>query len=387
MKKNTYTSQEKKKWQKAQEDKLNLVTTQIQKIINCYEQDPDQIAELLAFGSRFYQYSCRNKMLIANQNKYATFVQSYQKWKEAGYDVIDAKNKLAVLVPVKITCIQKYPNSKEYIPLSQATADQKTAYKAGGLQSRSYQRFNIGYVYDISQTNCPVEDYPKYYHMGYNNEDQKLLAEGLIDYAREDLATDVHIIALPSISLRGEFYPIPIGERYHLTLNEKLKDTEKLSSLSHELGHAAIHKNMPSSPEFQKELEADCFSIMLENHLGIDITEGRKRHLADHYKDLLEYNGSLLESETQQDQVITIEQIINNVFRRYQEEIPSIDHHIANWLEQDNIKTCTEEHLHKKDYSQIPNSYKSQKNAADRLVEKKLKEQGVARKNTPSIEM
>lgn len=40
----------------------------------------------------------------------------------------------------------------------------------------------------------------------------------------------------------------------------------------------------PIKNTYRREFEADCFSIMLSTHLGEDITEGRKAHLADNFR-------------------------------------------------------------------------------------------------------
>lgn len=341
MEKKSYTSQEKKKWQKAQEDKLNLVTSRIQESIHHYEKNPDQIVELLAFGSHFTQYDCQNKMLIASQNKHATFVQSYHEWKESGYDVVNTEDKLAILVPVNLTYIQTDPESKEYIPLNSATAEQQDAYHTGNLKGRTYQRFNVRYVYDINQTDCPAKDHSKFYHPGYSNANQQIVAEGLIEYASEEMATDVQMVDL--------FSPIPTGAQIRLKENDKFS----LSPLLQELGQIAIYKNIPAASEVQKELEAICFSIMLENHLGIEVTDNQKQHLADKYNTLQGYNESLLNAG-EKDQVVTLEQIINDVYQVYQDEIINIDYYIAQHMEQEKIKARQEKQANTKDDDMKP---------------------------------
>ena len=40
----------------------------------------------------------------------------------------------------------------------------------GLIETKQITKFKIGHVFDIAQTNCPVEDYPKIYNMGYSSE-------------------------------------------------------------------------------------------------------------------------------------------------------------------------------------------------------------------------
>jgi len=332
MDKKKFNAQEKKAWQKIQKVKLDSLNQQIQDIVNNYETNPEHIAELLSFSSNFYNYSARNTMLIYSQNRGATFVQSYDAWKKDGYPVLSGQKGLKIFVPVKKTYIQKESGSDEYVALSQATPEQKVAYKSGQLRSNSRTNYAIGNVFDISQTTCPPENYPQHYHMGYADQEQRKLISGLENYSRECLDTDVFTSHFDSISLRGSFFPIPVNSRYRIELNDRLEDTEALSTLTHELGHAVIHKNLPDSPIFQKELEADCFSVMLETHLSIDLTDGRKRHLTNHYQKLQKYNQDLISSGKEKE-VISFEHIIGNVFKIYSNEIPMIDHYINNQLE------------------------------------------------------
>ena len=78
-----------------------------------------------------------------------------------GWSVQKNAQKLPSLVPVKITYLI---HDGKWIPLSVADEALKKAYRAGEIESEVIQRYKIGYVYDISQTNCPPEQYPKFYY-------------------------------------------------------------------------------------------------------------------------------------------------------------------------------------------------------------------------------
>lgn len=106
--------------------------------------------------------------------------------------------------------------------------------------------------------------------MGYSSVQHKEIIQGLTDFAKEKLDCSVVTTDLQSISLRGDYAP----SLNRIRLNTFLEDTEKLSTLSHELGHAMIHhipdtKKTPSQLEF----EADALSIMVQAHCGIEVTK------------------------------------------------------------------------------------------------------------------
>lgn len=63
------------------------------------------------------------------------------------------------------------------------------------------------------------------------------------------------------------------------------RGVEKLSTLSHEMGHAIEKHGVEGKEkgEGQREYEADCISIMLQDYLGIEITDARRRHFKHAY--------------------------------------------------------------------------------------------------------
>jgi Zn-dependent peptidase ImmA (M78 family) len=82
--------------------------------------------------------------------------------------------------------------------------------------------------------------------------------------------------------LRGAFYP----NENEIRISDKLNDTERLSTLTHELGHALMHNSKEAFklPEPVRELEADAVSIMLQQYFGISLTDSRKRHFSENYR-------------------------------------------------------------------------------------------------------
>ena len=77
---------------------------------------------------------------------------------------------------------------------------------------------------------------------------------------------------------------------------------------------------------YRKEFEADCFSIMLSTHLGEDITEGRKAHLADNFRKM---DDSLINA----DEDYLFEDVVQDVFNRYHAIEAELDKHIEAAME------------------------------------------------------
>ena len=315
----------------------------IEELAKTYAEKPEELTELIAFRSKFYSYSVKNTMMIYMQNPHSSFVGSYLKFKELGNDIAtsnnltDDKGRLQYLgvkkgakgmniyVPVSSTFICVDKSKDRWVKLSEATIQQKEKYKQGLLESFKKQSFKLGTVFDISQTNIPPEYYPEIYSMGYASDKHANIYQGLKEYIETELKCPVDENIDNSISLHGLCYT----EEKGIELNSKLKDTQMLSTLSHELGHFLMHRNDLASdkPTEQVELEADIFSIMLNFHFNIEPTESRKRHLASSYKSYIN------QLETTEKPLDSIEKIFTSASNTFNNTIEDIEQYVEQSIE------------------------------------------------------
>ena len=267
----------------AQTKRLDEMKQNLQNVLDSFQEDPEKIAEALAFKSRFWNYSLNNSILIQMQNPYASFVASLHDWNAKGYRVKKGQHGIKVLFPIRTELIPlgEVSGRKRYRRVVDASPDEKKKVKSGELKTVTYTRFGVGTVFDISQTDCPPQDYPKLYSMGYSSYQHKVLYDAVKEYAGQK-GIPVKEEDLESISLRGAFYP----KENVIRISDRLNDTERLSTLTHELGHALMHNSLDTRelPEPVKELEADAVSIMLQQYFGIPLTDSRKRHFSEYYK-------------------------------------------------------------------------------------------------------
>jgi len=125
---------------------------------------------------------------------------------------------------------------------------------------------------------------------------------------------------LKSIGLRGYCS----SNNKEIVINSTLQGTQKLSTVAHELGHAIRHNIPNEMSTSRKELEADGISIMIESGYGLDLTESRKRHLAEHYKTFkaeLEKKDGLSNEELQE----RINDVLASVYGTYNACIEDIN--------------------------------------------------------------
>ena len=312
------TKEQRQEWREEQQLLESQMKEMVKNLALSWQENPETIAQALSFGSRMHQYSVRNNMLIYSQNPNATYVQSFKAWKDMGASVKEREKGYKIRVRMKRTMLQT-----EYglIPLSSATKEQKAQYHAGEIKGITSTHYGIGTVFDISQTTFPKEQYPRLFTMGYESALHASIIKGLIAYSQNVLQCPVAIKDMSSIALRGTYD----RGAHEIRLNKLLEDTQRLSTLSHELGHAIQYQKIDTKSSAQIELEGDALGIMIESYFGIEPTETRQRHLADNYR---AYEKLYQEQEGLEN----FGQVLTNVFDAFKKELPMIQDYVEKEL-------------------------------------------------------
>lgn len=343
------SKEDREEWKTRSKEQMQEAFDRINQITQQYVEKPENLTELLEFSSKFYTYSVRNNMLIFNQNPYASYVQSFQAWKEMGYSVLSGEHGLKILVPVKATTLQLEDGN--YVMLQNATREQKQAFDQGELQGISRIHFKIGTVFDISQTNYPKEKYPELFAVGYPSEMHFGIYQGLKEYCKT-IGYNVAESDLQSISLRGDCN----YQRREIRINNILEDTQKLSTLSHELGHALCTEGLHDASTAKKELIADAVSIMIQSNSGIEITDSRKRHLKSHYDSLKKEIESEIGHEMSADEMSDqLNEILSDTMGMYKEHIEDINKCVEIYVPQDRLREYEQDKQHREDFNKLKN--------------------------------
>lgn len=315
-----------------------------QKVIDLaenFKHKPEDIAEYLKFSSQFYNYSSRNSMLIYQQNQGARYCNSYKAYQDMGYQVNRGEHGMKILVPTVKTYLHI---GDDLVPLSKATAEQKKAYKAHQIQSEQKLYFKIGTVFDITQTNCPKEDYPKYLDLGYSSERHAEICDTIKSFCEKELNCSVYENDFKSVNLRGYYNPSDNS----ISLSGMFDDTTKLSILTHEAGHAMLHNEnemqQAKRPESQVEFEADATSVMLQSYFGIDIPQSRLNHMSACYKEMLA-NKDITSKD--------ISASLERSHKAFKKVIDNVNHELRPELTQSQTQT-TDNHI--QNHTQLANS-------------------------------
>lgn len=259
-------------------DEFNQIKQEIGTIAKTYQEDPKLAAEFFAFKAQFYQYSPQNSFLIHIQNPHATFVASFQRWKAMGYSIKKGAKHMKITRPIEKVQFPREINGKtEWKDIKYANNQEKVDIAAGKLKTRNTTSFVPFQVFDISQTTCPPEDYPKIYSMGYADIEHQEMYHIVKEYAQTS-GFQVTEQDLQSISLSG--YYAPADNR--IVINSLLEDTSCLETMCHELAHGVLHQTSTQPTEI-KEFEAECFSAMLQRKFGFPVSEQSKGYIKNYY--------------------------------------------------------------------------------------------------------
>ena len=320
--------------QAAKEEKKKM-KEKIQESIESWAVQPEALAAFFQFSEKFsYQYSFRNTLLIQQQNPGAILCQSFDAWKKSGYSVLKEMHGMSIYVRVKATILEIDGKS---IPLSEASEKQKEDYKNGKIPYKTKMRYRIGKTFDIAQTNFPPEKYPELLSRGIPSDKHGICVQAIREYCETELKVPVILEAnepespedfhmgygIQGASLYG-FYD---RAKKEIHIGKTLQDTAALSTLAHEMGHAVAHENRADDENLHKiEFEADAFSIMLQEHFGLPISERRKEHISEHYRKYQMTAGENFKPE----------ESVDRIFALYKMHIKGIEQKLQKYLPEEN---------------------------------------------------
>jgi len=319
-----------KKEQRSEIRPIEALQEQLKSLVDSYVTDPELLAEYLAFATRFHRYSPNNTMLIFFQNDASSFVASFKAWQSQGYAVRRGEKGMKIFVPVTAQFFDGLNGERK--ALKNATKEEKKLIEENKIKTTKVLTFKVGNVFDITQTTVPFDDYPKLLTPGVASIRHAELTEELIAYTREHIC-DVSI-EMSGAKRRGTYH----RDENFITISPALGDTSRLSTLTHEIGHALMHRDVPPDKSMAMiEFEADALSIMMHNELGLEITDERRGHLAEAFGTLKDEAAASAKKEmpegVDKDEYLanayrtTLVAALKDVHETYSEHvIPIIDH-------------------------------------------------------------
>ncbi|MDC2867794.1 LPD25 domain-containing protein [Bacillus sp. BP-3] len=242
----------------------------MQQRIDQHFHSTEDLKEYLSFMAKFYRYSPSNVALVQSQFQGATAVGSFSFWKEKGFSVRKGEKGIQILVPNRTVPKFKMEDGN-WKTIAKATEDEKKKIDEGKAEvtpGRLY--FNIGHVFDISQTNATTQDLPKIFP-------NRWLEGEVPEYA--SLYKGMEAIAEKNgikIVEPKEELGVAKGVSYTFTkevaLNPRNSELQNVKTLLHELAHAKLHttETHMSYGHAEKEFQAEMTAYVVSSHFGLD---------------------------------------------------------------------------------------------------------------------
>lgn len=273
-----------------QKERIEQLTEQMNENVSKFKTDPKEQIELSKYLSRFYNYSTRNILLIRGQYEGAIGVASYKQHQKDGYQVQKGEKAIRILAPKMAKKFQDEQGKWKF--MNQATKEEKQKISNGTIKTKQKLSGYISVpVFDITQTDCPEEDYPEMYPNKPENydfqgteKDFEDLNKAIKKYAK-DRNIGVEIESTRNAS-KGFYSPA----MNHIVIDNKLGETETTKVLLHELAHAEMHnkesiiEKTESGEDISapiREYQAEMTSFIIADKFGIDSEEYTEKYIAN----------------------------------------------------------------------------------------------------------
>lgn len=298
---NHYTIEEPKetysrKTKEQKEEELKQLADKIQTKVNEFVMNPEIIKDYLLFKRQFREYSMNNTILIYSERPDALGVGTYKFWQKKGHPVKRGEKGIGIYAPI----LKDYIVDSAGHPVSRY--EEATPEQLQKLASKEYSKrtvpvgFTKKYVFDITQTSTPIEDYPKLIKEGYELDNKN-------DYQVQNIAIN-RLVGKSGLKLidydkartgkSAQGYFIPATKEIYL--QPDLTSIARFKTLVHETAHGILHGVKNNLTTGEKEFQAQMVSLVVSDTLGLpmkdgdygyvksyqrDITDERKRELLD----------------------------------------------------------------------------------------------------------
>lgn len=274
-----------------------------------HELDPESMVSDIAAAARFNRYSIKNVQILLHQNKNIVYVASSKEFAKMGYHIKENEQPLIARVPVFSKYI--FQNGKK-IYMNQYTEQIKQEIKSGKLKEQSgVRKFEfVAKFFDISQTDCPEEEYLSVCYPTIPSEFYQEAYNAIKFFTEETLGFKVILDESKNIDLYGEF-----SEKGRvLRIREEADIAGTMRNLCYGIarGIISISDENYKITLAQQECYTTVLSIMLESSLGLEINSNEKERLFQAFHD---YKNQ--EKNKKIPYEVTLEKVIDRVQSKY----------------------------------------------------------------------
>lgn len=248
---------------KNRQEILNNLTEQLEKSVQGF-MDGEKYKNFLSSMARFHSYSLNNQLLIHIQKPDSILCASYTTWKKFDRYVKKGEKGIKIICPSphKTQTLRTVRNPKTGKPELLADGSKKKE-----VVEKVIPFYNVGYTYDISQTDG--EPLPEI--TARLNGDLDSRQNGLKAALLEISPVPVHFRPVPGEA--NGYYNLTQKE---IVVDSSLSEKHSLKTLIHELAHVLLHdssiKDAPrDSPT--REVQAESVAYVVCQYFGIDTSD------------------------------------------------------------------------------------------------------------------
>lgn len=280
----------------------NIINEIKQDAINSFKDESD-IKTFLDNIIKFNNYSYNNQVLIWMQNKDASYVASLRTFNKMGYKVNSGEKGLKILIPnfYNIVKIKQEDGSYQYKPQFALTEEELEKYKNKDDDSITFHNqklsnFRVGSVFDVSQTNMPIDEINK-------------TLDPVLEDERAPEITDNFIKAIYKSDFKVEYVDnIESGAKGYcdfdnnkIVVKKGMGNLMRLKVVIHEYAHSLAHKHLKDNKmdyvehRNKYETEAESIAYVVSKYLGLDVSDYSNMYLYSwsKEKDFKEIDDSL----------------------------------------------------------------------------------------------
>lgn len=251
-----------------------------------YKMNPYAEMELLDSFPRYPEYSIRNILLAEAQNKGSFALKTADNFKKLGYSILKGQEAIVISLPnwEEIFTDQK----GEQKLLKDANQDERAAILENKIQLQSViTHFKTISVYDITQTDCPIEmiweKYPEKnvdFDFDYSAEDYECLEKSLVHYARTNkiLIHYKHFLNSKEKNSLSKKNKVTIDSHSSMKkkVNRFIRVIARLEMSHHQ---RETNKNKPVKIMEFSENQKEMAAYLVSKSLGMDREEYQQKYL------------------------------------------------------------------------------------------------------------
>lgn len=249
-------------------EEVDEIMTEIDEKLSDYIKS-NRYKDVLMMMGNLGRYSLTNQIYILLQNPNASYVSGMKGWNYMGRSVKSGEKALKIFAPITEKAEREVVDENGKAILDQDGNPVKHTYNA-------IKGFKPSYVFDVSQTEGK-EIKP----LRFNDstvEEKELIMKGLIKTVSDNGFT---VEYADSETLGDGCYGLCNHTEKKILLLKGMSDTQTVSTLAHECGHALAHN--PYKRKFEgltvqekreiKEVEAESIACVVCSYLGLDTEE------------------------------------------------------------------------------------------------------------------